>query len=142
MYARHGVSRVFFYIAYDIAPPGTDTESPFGTSGLLNQDSRRPAADYLLQTRNLMGEYVYDNTISNDPVVDVYKYKNKTMYVLLIPDEKDRQEDYELDLNTAKRARIRYLKPGSDTMIIKDVSTTNGILKVHVTETPIFVEAL
>jgi hypothetical protein len=142
MYARHGVNRVFFYIAYDIAPPGTDTESPFGTSGLLNQDGRRPAADYLLQTRNLMGEYIYDNTINNDPVVDVYKYKNRTIYVLLVPDEIDRQEDYELNLNNAKRARIRYLKPGSDTMIVKDVSTNNGILKIKVTETPIFIEAI
>jgi len=142
MYARHGVDRVFFYLAYDIAAPGTDSETPFGTSGLLNQDSRRPAADYLLQTRNLMGEYIYDNTINNDPIVDVYKYKNKSMYVMVVPDEKNRQEDYELDLMKSKRARIHYLKPGSDNMIVKDVATNNGILKITVTETPIFVEAL
>lgn len=142
MYARHGVNRVFFYIAYDILPPGSDSETPFGTSGLLNPDKRRPAADYLLQTGNLMGEYVYQKTINSDPFVDVYRYNGKTMYVLLVPDEKDRRESYELNLGKAKMARIHQLKPGADAMTAKDVATKGGILKLTVTETPIFVEAL
>ncbi|WP_316839576.1 hypothetical protein [Pedobacter gandavensis] len=143
MYARHGLNRVFFYLAYDILPPGTDdTESPFGTSGLLHADRRRPAADYLLQTGNLMGDYVYEKTINSDPFVDVYKYNQKTMYVLVVPDEKDRKETYELDLGKAKMARVHQLKPGADTMTPKDIPTKGGILKLTITETPVFVEAL
>ncbi|MNL79012.1 hypothetical protein D3C87_2055310 [compost metagenome] len=64
------------------------------------------------------------------------------MYVLLVPDEKDRQEDYVLNLGQAQKARIHYLKIGSDEMTSKDVSTEKGRLKLTVTETPIFVEAL
>ncbi|WP_316820142.1 hypothetical protein [Pedobacter gandavensis] len=143
MYARQGVNRVFFYLAFDILAPGAeDTETPFGTSGLLNADKRRPAADYLLQTGKLMGEYVYEGTINKDPFVDVYKYNGKTMYVLVVPDEKDRRETYELDLGKAKMARIHELKPGADQMVPKDIAIKDGVLKLTVTETPIFVEAL
>lgn len=142
MYARHGVSRVFFYQAYDSDAPGSDSKNPFGTSGLLNPGSRRPAADYLLQVNNLMGDYVYQNTISLDPAVDIYKLHDKIMYVLVVPDQIDRKVDYELNLHKAKKARIYYLKAGSDTMTSKDVDTNGGKLTVNVTETPVFVEAL
>lgn len=142
MYARHGVSRVFFYEAYDSDAPGANSNNPFGTSGLLNEGKRRPAADYLLQVTKLMGEYVYDNTINNDPAVDRYKFRDKFMYVLVVPDEKDRREDYVLNLNKAKKARIYTLKPGADAMTYKDENIENGNLTVHVTETPVFVEAL
>jgi len=142
MYARHGLNKVFFYEAYDSDAPGTDSKNPFGTSGLLGDGRRRPAADYLLQVTKLMGEYVYDNTIHQDPLVDVYKFRNKSMYILVVPDEKDRREDYTLDLHKAKKARIHYLKPGADEMTYKDFGTDNGMLTVNVTETPIFVEAL
>lgn len=142
MYARHGVNRVFFYQAYDSDAPGSDSKNPFGTSGLLNEGKRRPSADYLLQVAKLMGEYVYDNTISQDPVVDIYKSKDKSIYVLVVPDQNDRKEDYVLDLNKAKKARIYYPKPGADSMSSKDFNTDKGKLTVHVTETPVFVEAL
>lgn len=142
LYARHGVNRVFFYIAYDTDAPGTVSEYPFGTSGLLTDGKRRPAADYLLQVTKLMGEYVYDNTINSDPIVDVYKFRNKSMYVLVVPDQTDRRENYELNLHKAKKARVYYLKPGADAMTSKDFNTDNGILKLEVTETPVFVEAL
>jgi len=142
LYARHGLNRVFFYIAYDTSRDGADTKTPFGTSGLLDNGKRRPAADYLLQTTKLMGEYVYENTIYEDPIVDVYTYRGKSMYILVVPDEKDRREDYELDLNKAKKARIHYLQPGSDVTMHKDVATDKGKLIINVTETPVFVEAL
>ncbi|WP_158795395.1 hypothetical protein [Pedobacter sp. L105] len=142
MYARHGINRVFFYEAYDSDAPGSDSKNPFGTSGLLNEGSRRPSADYLLQVTKLMGEYVYDNTVSQDPAVDIYKFRDKTMYVLVVPDENDRREDYTLNLKKAKKARIYTLQPGANAMTFKDYETSHGNLTVHVTETPVFVEAL
>lgn len=142
MSARHGLNRVFFYIAYDTDAPGVKSEYPFGTSGLLAEGRRRPAADYIYQTTKLMGEYTFDSTISKDPIVDVYKYMKKMMYVLVVPDQKDRREDYELNLKKAKKARVYYLKAGADEMSSKDFKTENGILKLEVTETPVFVEAL
>lgn len=142
MYARHGLDRVFFYIAYDTDAPGTKSDYPFGTSGLLGNGRRRPSADYLYQTTALMGEYIYGNTINSDPLVDVYTYRDKIMYVLMVPDQKNRKENYELDLKKAKKARVHYLQPGSDVMTSKDFDTDKGILKLEVTETPVFVEAL
>lgn len=142
MYARHGISRVFFYQAYDSNSPGNDAETPFATSGLLNDDSRRPAADYILQTTKLMGEYIYSNTINSDPIVDIYTAGGKTMYVLVVPDQIDRKEKFELKLKNATKARIYNLKPGADKMDFQDFPVSNGKIEVEVTETPIFVQAL
>lgn len=142
MYARHGLNRVFFYQAYDAHSPGFEAKTPFETSGLLNEEKRRPAADYILQTTKLMGEYIYNNTIHSDPIVDVYTYKGKNMYVLVVPDQNDRKEKYKLNLKDAKTARVHYLKPGADQMDYKDFPTANGKIELEVTETPIFVEAI
>ena len=142
MYARHGLNRVFFYQAYDANTPGSDPKTPFETSGLLGENKRRPSADYILQVTKLMGDYIYDNTLNQDPFVDVYTLNGKAMYILVVPDQDDRQEDYTLNLKMAKNARIHYLKPGANEMTYKDFPTDNGKLKVHVTETPVFVEAI
>ncbi|AOM80326.1 hypothetical protein [Pedobacter steynii] len=142
LYARHGVSRIFFYQLFDSDEPGANSGNPFGASGLLNLDSRRPAADYLLQLGKLMGEYRYSHTLNQDPFVDVYHLNKKEMYALVVPDEVGRTEDYELDLKGAKNAMIFSLKPGADQVEQKKVATSGGILKIKVTETPVFVQAL
>jgi hypothetical protein len=87
-----------------------------------------------------MGEYRYSRTINDDPVVDVYQMGKKTMYILVVPDEKDRKEAYELNMNGAKTAIIYYLKPGSDKMEVRQKKTQNGKLKILVSETPVFVQ--
>jgi hypothetical protein len=138
LYARHGVNRATFYQLYDTDP----NNGVFGSSGFVEGRVRRPSADYFIQTKNLMGHYTYDTTIGEDPIVDLYQYKGKKMYILVVPDEKDRREEYELDLGKAKTARVHYLKPGKDQMIYKDIPTNNGSLTIEVTETPIFIEPI
>jgi hypothetical protein len=137
LYARHGVNRAFYYQLYDTNPVG----GIFGSSGFIEAGKRRPVADYFLQVKDLMGNYTYFNTINSDPIVDVYTAENKKMYVLVVPDEVDRKDDYELDLQGAKKAFIYTLKPGSEKMTVKETATENGMLKLTVTETPVFVEA-
>ena len=88
-----------------------------------------------------MGEYTYKETISTDPVVDVYVRGDKKMYVLAIPDEKNRKGSYELNLSGAKTATIFNLQTGSDAMISKKADTPAGKLQIEVTETPVFVQA-
>ncbi|MCO5950238.1 hypothetical protein [Mucilaginibacter flavidus] len=139
LYIRYGVKRVFFYQLFDDHAGGT---SQYATSGLAEGIKRRPAADYILQTTRLMGNYNYIKTISNDPLVDQYKLGNKTMYVLTIPDETNRKASYTLDLGGAKKANIHNLKIGADMMDSKQVNTTNGKITLEVTETPVFVEGL
>jgi hypothetical protein len=139
LYIRYGVNRVFFYQLFDDHAAGT---SQYATSGLAEGIKRRPAADYILQTTRLMGNYNYIKTISNDPLVDQYKLGSKTMYVLTIPDETNRKASCTLDLGGAKKANIHSLKIGADVMDSKQVNTTNGKITLEVTETPVFVEGI
>ena len=139
LYIRYGIKRVFFYQLFDDHAGGT---SQYATSGLAEGIKRRPAADYILQTTKLMGDYSYIKTISNDPLIDQYKLGNKTMYILTIPDETNRKANYTLDLGTAKKASIHNLKIGGDVMDSKQMNTTNGKLTIEVSETPVFVEGI
>jgi hypothetical protein len=139
LYSRYGVKRLFFYQLFDDHTGGT---GQFATSGLAEGIKRRPAADYILQTHKLMGDYNYVKTISKDPLVDQYRLGKKTMYVLTIPDETGRTGSYTLDLGAARHANIYHLKIGADAMTKSQVSTANGKLKIEVTETPVFVEGV
>ncbi len=138
-YIRYGIKRVFFYQLFDDHAGGT---TQYATSGLAEGTKRRPAADYILQTSKLMGDYNYIKTISKDPLVDQYKLGDKIMYVLMIPDETGRKGSYTLDLGKAAKANIYHLKIGADLMDKRQVNTVNGKLKIEVTERPVFVEGV
>lgn len=142
MYARHGISRVFYYQLYDTMKPGTSDDVALGTAGLLSDGKRRAAASYLLQVKKIFGEYTYSNTVMDDPIVDIYTLGKKRMYTLVVPDETGRKEDYELNLGKAKKARIYHLQPDSDNALVVEKDINNGILKLEVTETPIFVQPM
>ena len=139
LYIRYGIKRVFFYQLFDDHANGT---TQYATSGLAEGIKRRPAADYILQTSKLMGDYNYIKTINEDPLVDQYQLENKTMYVLTIPDETGRTASYTLDLGKAAKANVYHLKIGADVMDKTQVNTVNGKLKIEVTETPVFVEGV
>ncbi|MDR3694876.1 hypothetical protein [Mucilaginibacter sp.] len=139
LYIRYGVKRVFFYQLFDDHAGGT---TQYATSGLNEGIKRRPAADYILQTTKLMGDYNYVKTISRDPLVDQYTLGKKTMYVLTIPDETGRKGTFTLDLGKAKTANIYRPKAGADVMDKSQVNTVNGKVKIEVTETPVFVEGV
>lgn len=138
LYIRLGIKRVFYYQLLDDTP---NANVQYATSGLAEDGKRRPAADYILQTNKLMGSYTYRSTINTDPLVDKYISGSKKMYVLTIPDQKNRTATYVLDLGTAK-ANIYTLKAGSDKAAITTVNTVAGKLSVNVTETPVFVEGV
>ena len=140
LFNRHGIKRNFFYQLFD----DNQSSTQYATSGLTDEKklSRRPAADYILQTRKLMGNYVYKNTISNDPLVDVYQLGAKKMYVVVVPDEKGRMAHYKLNLGTAKTALVHSLKIGADKMEATPEQTVNGFFDIYASETPIFVEGV
>ncbi len=136
LYNRLGVAKTFFYEIYD-----DNFENPihFSSSGLINQDkTRRPAADYLYQTNKLMGEYVYKETISQDPMVDRYELNGKSAYVLFIPDEKGRTGSYTLNLGNVSKANLYTPTVGADSMSVSAINGTAGKFTLSVTETPIF----
>lgn len=138
MYMRHGIQRLFYYQLFDDKANST---TQYGTSGLAENAKRRPAADYILQTGKLMGNYVYVKTINADPLVDVYQQDSKTMYVLTVPDEKGRTGVYNLLLGKAAKANIYSLRPGTDNMVKTIAPVIKGVAKIQVSETPVFVEA-
>ena len=138
-YIRYGIKRVFYYQLFDDHAGGA---TQYATSGLNEGIKRRPAADYILQTTKLMGDYDYIKTINKDPLVDQYQLGNKTMYVLTVPDETGRTGTYTLNLGKGKKANIYHLKIGAAVMDKTQVNTLNGTLKIDVTETPVFVEGV
>jgi hypothetical protein len=137
MYNRLGVEKSFFFMLYDDNPLNP---VQFSSSGLINQDkSRRPIADYLYQTKNLIGDYVYKQTLSLDPLVDRYELNGKSAYILTIPDEIGRTGSYTLNLGNIHDIKIFTPKAGSEKMDSVSVSNSNGQFQIAVTETPIFV---
>jgi hypothetical protein len=137
LYARHGVAKVFFYELYD---DNSANPIQFASCGLANGDiSRRPSADYIYQAKHLLGDLTYRGTINTYPLVDVYRKGSKTVYALMIPDEKGATATVKLSLGQATNAQICNFKPGSNEMTTSSVSVPNHILNVKVTETPAFV---
>ena len=138
--ARLGIEKLFFYEMYDDNSGG----GPFGSSGLIESTTplaRRPAADYMYQTAKLFGEYVYRETINKDPIVDRYEASGKSIYALVVPDEKGRTAPYTLSLPTGSTARIYRPKAGADDMAVEEVSVSTGKITLTATETPLFVMA-
>lgn len=136
-YARSGIERVFFYQLYD---DNVNNPIQFGSSGLVNPDqTRKPAADFLLQANKLLGDYTYKETISQNPIVDRYERNGKSAYVLVVPDEQGRTASYNLNLGNSAHAGIYKPQIGADHMAADTVNTAQGALAVTVTETPMFV---
>jgi hypothetical protein len=136
LYMRHGISKLFFYQLFDDTPNSAGT---FATSGLVDGNGRRPAADYFLQTTALMGNYSYVKTLSADPLVDQYQSGTKTMYVLTIPDQKGRTGTYTLTTANNNPLTLYTLKVGASAMTSTQVTPVNNKLTISVSETPVFV---
>lgn len=138
MYSRNGIEKVFFYQLRDDNP---GTGKIYASSGLINKDfSSRPASDYMKQTIDLFGDFVYIKSVRSTPVVDFYtNAKTQELYVAYIPDEVGNQEKLELSLPGKKSATIYTPVIGATAMISKTSKIENGKLVVPVSETPTFI---
>ena len=137
LYARSGIEKVFYYQMYDDNP---HAPIQFGSSGMLNTNrTRRASADYLFQVNKLMGEYVYKETIQQDPIVDRYEKEGQEAYALVIPDEVGRTATYSLNVGGTDSVRIYTPRKGYQDMSYTIVAPQNGQVTVSVTETPVFV---
>lgn len=137
LYARKGIKRTFFFILNDV---NVNDATQYASAGLIENGKRRIAGDYIYQAKKLMGDYAYQSTVSNDPLVDLYTLGNGKIYVLTIPDQKNRKANYTLNLsNEVKEVTIYTPQPGADEMLAKKVNV-NGAVVINVTETPTFVK--
>lgn len=135
MYIKHGIKRLFFYQLYDNAP-GSSTQ--YATAGLMQGSARRASGNYILQTKNLMGNYTYVKTISSNPMVDQYTNGTKTIWALYMPTSKGSTATY--SLNVGKGSATLYTLNPTGTAIRSAAKTAPGNkLSVAVSETPVFV---
>ena len=140
LYARHGISKLFFYELYD---DNGDNPTQYESSGLATKtQQRRPAADYIYQAKHLLGDMTYKGTIDSDPLIDVYRKGNRTVYALMLPSQSGETSSCILNLGRATNAVVYRFNPGSDDMLKTPVSASNHNLKVKVSETPVFVEKM
>ncbi|ODS77504.1 MAG: hypothetical protein ABS46_18100 [Cytophagaceae bacterium SCN 52-12] len=135
--ARHGIGKVFFYQMFDDNSSG----GIFATSGLIDGSNltRRPSADFLYQTKKLFGEYHFEETMSQYPLVDRYEHNGDDMYVLVMPTESGLTGSYTLSLAGYPKARIYTPTAGQEDMAMQEADVENGQLTVTVGETPVFV---
>jgi hypothetical protein len=137
LFARHGLNRAFFYQLFDDTPnnPGV-----FATSGLaVDNVGRRPAADYFYQAKALVGGYSFVKTLNADPLVDQYTNGTKTMYAMMIPDQKGRTGTYTLTIANNNPLTVYTPQAGANAMASVQVTPVNNKAAINVTETPIFV---
>lgn len=140
LYARHGISRCMFYMLDDAG--NIESTGQYSSSGFHDDFKPRPSANYMLQTKKLIGDYFYTATLSNEPIVDLYKKGTKQIYVLTVPDQIGRIANYQLNLGNSKQAIIHSLQVGKNEMSHQKVNIKNGKLTIKVSETPVFVEKL
>lgn len=139
LYSRKGINRVFFYMLNDV---NKDSQTQYNSSGLIEAMNRRPSADFLLQAKNLIGDYFYSGTINEDPIVDIYSLEDKKVYVLTVPDQIGREENYNLKLPGVSEVRIYHPQKASDEMKAENRAIHNDGVQLKVTETPVFVEVV
>jgi endoglucanase len=137
LYARAGVQRLFYYEEYD---DNAANPTQYASSGLINNDqSRRPAADYLYQVNKVFGKYTFQQTLNSSPIVDKYVLDSATAYMLVMPTQTGKTQTYSLNLTGADSAYIYNPVAGASDMTFTKVKVTNGSLAVNVTETPTFI---
>jgi hypothetical protein len=126
---------------HDVSKSST---TQYASSGFIDKagGGLRPSWDYFFQTKQLLGDFRYETTLHTDPFVDKYVLDNRTMYVLVVPDEAGREEKFELNVGNSKQVRIHELVIGAKEMKTTTKEVVNGKLIVNATETPIFVEVL
>lgn len=139
LYARNGIEKQFFYQLED---DNTGSPQLYATSGLLGDAlNNRPAADYINQTKKQFGNYVYNQSLNADPIVDEYLLNDTgKMYVVYIPDEKGRTGVYTLQLGNADSAYIYTPTAGASEMALLKLKVNNGNIIVNASETPVFVK--
>ena len=138
-YARHGINRLFLYQTNDL---NINSGTQFASSGLIDGTAhrRKPAADYLYQVQLLLGDYVYKETISTEPLVDRYERGGQSAYALTMSTEHGQTASYSLPVGAGPADFQVYTpQPGSPAMAARAQRSTGGKLPLTVTETPIFV---
>ncbi|MFC7669601.1 hypothetical protein ACFQT0_21210 [Hymenobacter humi] len=133
--AAAGIDGITWYQAFD---DNGSLPYIYQSCGLLNNDnSRRPAADFLLQTRALMGQYTFRERHSENPRVDIWEAGRARMAVLWLPVEDDRKGSYSLPVPAAGLCYTPTV--GASRMAQSKLVVKKGQAVVPLSEMPVFV---
>ena len=88
-----------------------------------------------------MGDYVYVETISTNPLIDRYELNGNSAYVLVKPSQDGSTVPYTMHFSTSGTVHIYNPAVGKDTMNLTVATTTgsSNSLALTVTETPMFI---
>ena len=137
-YMSEGINRLFFYEIKDF---NSESEVKFSSMGLVDTNfKRRPALDYLYQTNQLMGNYIFTKKIQQLPIVNEYTLGAKKMYAVWVPDEKGTQLPVTLTFTNADSAIIHTPTIGENKMTATTIPVVNNQVTIMATETPLFIE--
>ena len=139
LYSRKRLERIYDFQFFDNIE---NSPGVFGTTGVANANlTKRPALDYVEQMTRVLGEYEYEQTLSNHPEVDLYKRGDSSRYVLWMGGETGSTSTYNFRLsNPANKVRIYELADGQSHMIQRYANVVSGVASVTVTETPKIIE--
>jgi hypothetical protein len=117
----------------------------FNNMGFINNNdsiyTRRPAFDYLVQVNNLMGNYVFSDSVNSIPKVFHYtKNGSNDIYAIWSPTQNGTMGNYNLTVPTNANLRVWQPRTGNDTMSLQNIKISGTTYSVAYSETPIFVE--
>ncbi len=133
--SRSGINRLFYYQMNDDNSVG----GQYGTSGLLSDTVRRPAAQFLYQLNQNFGNYIFKESINHNPEVDRYEYNKQSMFVVWNPTQSGATSDYILQVGKIDSVLIYSPNDNSDTMNVSKIINTTSSLAIKATETPVFI---
>lgn len=155
MYSRWEVDRVMYFMWEDA---NVNNGGIFASMGWVNFDlfpsnGRKKHMDFMKQAQDVFGQ-LYLAQIVEDDVDRVYvdKYQTsqedvnagalrKTVFVLWVPDQKDRTAQYDLNVGVSQ-VRQHIPKAGQDSTQQQVIGTDSGVLHMTVYETPTFIELM
>lgn len=143
---RIGINRSFVYCLRDTG--NSNSEVPGTTSGLTTykgKEEKKSSWYGVKALKTTLNGYKFSGVISEDSNLYIYKYTNPTTaedcYALWCPtDTGSTLDNYELNIGENSGATLIQLQAEMSSGITSKLAVENNIVKVNVSESPIFVK--
>lgn len=147
LFSSIGIDKATMYMCEDVAYDVTAV-GKYGTCGVIgfDEDGDEYCKDsyyYLYTLKNALGDYTFVNEIdSGSDDVWIYQYKNadgKTAYAVWCPTMDGTEvENFELKINGSSATLIEAVDLDTDG-VSSELTVSNGAVKIHVSENPVYV---
>ncbi len=147
IFSSIGVDKATMYMCEDVAYDVTAV-GKYGTCGVVGFDENgkeyyKDSYYYLYTLKNALGDYTFvDEMQSGSDDIWIYKYQNddgKTAYAVWCPTMDGTEvEDFELKIDGSSATLIQAVDLDTDG-VSSDLTVSNGTVKIHVSENPVYV---